>query len=284
MKFETRRRLAVASPVVLLGAVALGLLVWARLPDNSSILRTNGLAYAAAPAVADTAGLDLAKMAATDPFALLNFAIQRYNANVRDYTCLFTKIEQLPTGVVTPEQQIEVLFKEAPFSVVMNFVKNAGPAQKILYVQGQNNGEVIIRPAGLISLVAPSVSRPANGPDALRNSRKTIDQFGLGNSLVMLRDVALKARSNGELIHLKYLGEREVDGRKTFVFERRIVENTARYPDSICIYHLDQEWLLPTAVTCLSADGTLLGKYLFSNLKINTGLTDQQFTRKANGL
>lgn len=284
MSSVARRRSVFWYPLMVSSFLVLGIVVWLRLPDNSSILAKSGQAFAAAISEPPTHEMDLAKLAEKDPLGVLNLAIQRYNVNVRDYTCLFTKTELLPDGP-TPEQQIEVLFKENPFSVLMNFVKNPGPAQKILFVQGQNNGEAVIRPAGVVlSLLVPSVTRPVNGPDAMKNSRKTIDKFGLGNSLLMLRDVAVKAKDNGELIHLKYLGQREVDGRKTFAFERRIVENTERYPDSICVYHLDQEWLLPTAVTCLSADGTLLGKYLFSNLKLNVGLTDKQFTRKVNGL
>jgi serine/threonine protein kinase len=53
----------------------------------------------------------------------------------------------------------------------------------------------------------------------------------------------------------------------------------SRYPDALLVIHIDQEHLLPTA--CYSyADGErsrLLGSYVYTDLRINTGLGDSDF-------
>ena len=45
------------------------------------------------------------------------------------------------------------------------------------------------------------------------------------------------------------------------------------------VLHLDQEWLLPTAVYCYAdhEGKELLGSYVFTNVRLNTGLGDADF-------
>jgi hypothetical protein len=51
------------------------------------------------------------------------------------------------------------------------------------------------------------------------------------------------------------------------------------YPDARMVLHLDQEWLLPTAVySYADHEGKdLLGSYVFTKVRLNPGLTDDAF-------
>jgi len=58
------------------------------------------------------------------------------------------------------------------------------------------------------------------------------------------------------------------------------------YPDRLLVVHIDKQWLVPTACICYAdLDRTeLLGKYVYTDVQLNVGLTDADFDRKANGL
>ncbi len=76
-------------------------------------------------------------------------------------------------------------------------------------------------------------------------------------------------------------GEGAIDGRPTYVLIRHLPYDgpNGTYPDALMVLHLDQEWLLPTAVYCYAdREGKeLLGSYVFTNVRLNTGLGDEAF-------
>ncbi len=110
-------------------------------------------------------------LARTDPLGLLQLALQRYQKSVSDYQCTFTKQERI-RGKLGQEQEIQVRFREMPFSVLMEWTRNAGDAKRVLYVQGQwrsGDGEDLakIEPQSAIArLLVRSVSLPINGSTA----------------------------------------------------------------------------------------------------------------------
>jgi len=260
--------------------------------DRGFIAELETPAIAAEAPVADADHSDpILTLAKTDPLALLRLALDRYERSVRDYTCTFTKQECI-NGRMSQEQQIEVKFKEDPFSVLMHWKRNPGAARRVLYVAGRWQKDdkplAVVEPQGAIArLLVKSVYRPIHGEDAQKASRRTIDQFGFGNTLRLILKYSEIAAERGEL-SLKYVGTSQVDGRPTYVFERRLpyTGEDGFYPDRVLVVHLDQEWLLPTECFCFADDAKqqLLGHYKLTNVRLNVGLTDEDFTRQANGL
>ncbi len=252
----------------------------------------------ASPAIAsqtrmtDAPAVDpIISQAKNDPLNLLRRTLDRYERSVRDYTCTFTKQEAI-NGRMTKEQEIKVKFKEEPFSVVMHWVRNAGSARRVLYVaeRFEKDGEpqAIVEPEGAIArLLVRSIPWPIHGTDAKKASRRMIDQFGFGNTLRLILKYSELAASRGEL-GLRYLGTSQVDGRSTYVLERRLpyAGEAGMYPDRVLIVHLDKEWLLPTECFCFADDAKqeLLGHYKLTDVKLNVGLSDDDFTKEANGL
>ncbi len=231
------------------------------------------------------------ELAKTDPLGLLRIALHRYQKSVSDYTCTFTKQERI-RGKLGQEQQIQVRFREMPFSVMMEWTKNAGDAKRVLYVQGQwqnNDGEDLakIEPQGAIArLLVKSVTLPICGSAAKAQSRRTIDQFGFGNALKLIVDYAGSAIDSGQG-SLAYAGEGKIEGRQTWIL-RRLLPYTADggdWPDRVLVVHIDHEWLLPVACYTYADDAqqTMLAKYLFSNVHLNTGLKATDFDAQTNG-
>jgi hypothetical protein len=275
----------------------IGLFCWQFGRDADTGALSNVLAASVVtPAIAYTAPLpkptisndDLAR---TDPLALLQMALQRYQKSVSDYQCIFTKQERI-RGKLGQEQQIQVRFREMPFSVLMEWTRNAGDAKRVLYVQGlwqNNDGEDLakIEPQGAIArLLVRSVALPISGSTAKAQSRRTIDKFGFGNALKLIIDYAAAAVQTGQG-SLVYAGQGELEGRPTWILKRTLpyTADGGDWPDRILIVHIDREWLLPIACYTYADDAqeTMLAKYEFSNVRLNTGLTPKDFDAQANG-
>ena len=65
----------------------------------------------------------LEQRAAKDPMGFFEYCLERYDRSIRDYTCTFAKQELLGRKLST-EQVMNVSFREKPFSVRMEWVKN----------------------------------------------------------------------------------------------------------------------------------------------------------------
>ena len=50
------------------------------------------------------------------------------------------------------------------------------------------------------------------------------------------------------------------------------------------VVEFDVEYVLPTRVSCYDWRNKLVSRYVYKDLKLNTGLKSGDFTRKANGL
>jgi len=228
--------------------------------------------------------------AARDPVGFFEFALERYDRSVRDYTCTFTK-QELVGNRMTNEQVMKAMFCENPFSVRLEWVKNSDKCDRVLYVADRwlKDGQqmAVIEPGAIARLFIPYVMRPIHGKDAQKSSRRTIDQFGLRNSLALvLKYCKMAQRQN--VLDFTYRGAGTVADRQTLVFERRLpyTRDNNRWPDRVLVVHIDKELLLPTLCVAYADDAkqTLLGKYMMTNIKLNANLPDSVFTKAGMGL
>ncbi len=226
-----------------------------------------------------------------DPLAYLKQARDDYDRRIRDYVCDFTK-QELLGGRLGDEQLAQAKFREGPFSVYMHITQNPARARRLLYVKDGivKNGrqQMVVEPEGPIArLLVNSVERPIDGRDARRDARKTLADFGFARSLDLLIEFAEIAKQKGRL-DIRYVGVGEIDGRPTYVIERLspIDDTSYPWPDARVIVHMDQEWHLPVA--CYSYEDLeatrLLGKYIYTNVRLNVGLQATDFDRKTYGL
>lgn len=229
-------------------------------------------------------------LAAQNPMAFLQSAIDRYDRSVRDYTCTFTK-QELIGSQLSSEQVMRAMFRQKPFSVRLEWTRNADKCARVLYVadrwieQGQQMA--VVEPGAIARLFVPYVMRAIHGPEAEKSSRRTIDQFGVRNSLMLTLKYCHLAREKG-VLNLSYQGNGKVNERETLVFERRLPYNgeTGAWPDRVLVVHLDKEWLVPTLCTSYADDEkkVLLGRYMITDLKFNVNLADAVFSKEGMGL
>jgi hypothetical protein len=221
--------------------------------------------------------IDLGK---NDHIALLKLAVDRYRTTVRDYTGIFHKQERIGRKLGKP-QLISFKFKEKPYSLFMRWKKNPLGGDKLLYVEGQNKNKMIVHPIGLASIFR-SVKVDPNSKKALSSSLRPCHRFGFHRTMTTTLKIYELAKKNGDL-QTRFLGLTTIDKRKCVKLERTLPRKK-QYRYGRLTMEFDLEYLLPVSVTCYDWQDKLVARYVFTNLKLNVGLTDKQFTPKANKL
>ena len=233
----------------------------------------------------------LLNWAKTDHVKLLDYAQKKVEKNplLASYKCTFVKQERM-RGKMGKEQQMAVKFREAPFSVAMDWKKNPGKGNAILYIEGKykhkktGKSQMVVRPTSgfLRKLVGGSVLREPDGKDAMRETLRPCTMFGFKNSLENLLVVYRDARKRKEGSET-FDGFCDVNGRKCFRIIRTLPKHD-RYPAKKTVVCLDVETLAPLSIVGYGWDDKISSNYEYRDLDMNVSLSDEHFTPKANGI
>lgn len=221
---------------------------------------------------------NLEALAKTDPIALLE-GCEKSAGRYKDYTCTFRKQERLG-GSLKPRQTVAVTFRDSPFSVGMKWLKNAPAGDRLLYVEGKYDNNMLVRPSGLAWLV-PTVSRKPDGPDAMRSTRRPVTLFGFRRGLRSLLEVYRLAKKRGDL-KSSFAGYALVGERQTLVLVRELPDAEPYRPAAppLTKVYIDLEHLVPILIEGFDSTGDeakLLARYEYTDVKFNLGLTDEDF-------
>lgn len=223
------------------------------------------------------------ELAQNDQVAFLKNCIRRYQREVRGYQLMMQKQERLQ-GTLYPKEKIEVFFRGKPHSVLMIWKEGARKAERVLYVEGENEDKMLVRPNGSIArLVAGDVTaRPVDGPEAQQSGRFGVHKFGLKMSLERALASWQGAQDRGAL-HVDYLGLQPlagVDGRICYGIHRvgDVPEDDGVLDQTL---YVDKETWLPLGIIARGKGGELIGEYYFHVLKLNTDFPPGQFDRSA---
>lgn len=238
------------------------------------------------------------KLIRNDPLAALIESRQRHQREVSDYECVMVKQELLPSGM-SEEQEIKVKYRQAPYSVYMDWTRNPGLAARVLYVQGRwidtkaKNPEerelALAQPGKIAQLFVKSLKQPVRCDLAKRFSRRYLDEFGFQKTLDLLIKYCEVAKTKGELT-LDFCGESRFDGRPVWVIRRHLPYTDADgfYPDRTAEIYIDKEYRVPVAVYCFSDEAkqpaNLLGKYEYRSIHMRAGLTEKDFEPATYGM
>jgi hypothetical protein len=232
-------------------------------------------------ALPDTATME--KLARTDPIAFLENCIRRCGREAKSYTLTLQKQETIG-GKIQPSEVVEVAFRAKPHSVYFNWLEGARLAERVLYVEGENDGKMLARPkGGLARIVAGDVTaREVNGPDARNSARYTMDQFGFKKGEERTLASWKAARTAGTL-NVEYLGRskvKEVGDKECFILKR-----VAKEPENDgvkeSLYYFDCDTWLQVGVVLKDQQGLLIGSYYFRDIKLNPEFKKDQFTPAA---
>lgn len=233
-----------------------------------------------------------------DPLAALIEARAQHLRDVVDYKCVMVKQELLPDGM-SQEQEIKVKFRQAPYSIYMEWVRNPGMATRVIYVKGRwtdsaaqspDERELAIAQPGIIARVfVKSVRQPIHGRLAKKSSRRCIDEFGFEKTLDQLITICEAAKSRGEL-SLEFCGESRFEDRPVWVIRRQLpyTGEGGMYPDCMAEILVDKVYRVPVAVYCYTdADrqpNHLIARYEYRSVRMRVGLTEKHFDPSTYGM
>ena len=234
-----------------------------------------------APSALSPANQRMQALATSDPVAFVEAAIARYDREVHGYTCLLIKQERLG-GSLMPEEQIQCWFREEPsFRVLMEWTQGARLAHRVLYVKGANDNQLLVKLTGVLAL-GGTARRDADGSDARSSARYPATEFGMRLGMQRTLDSLKAARSRGELKTV-FNGLRTVPELGYPCWE--IVRPNYPRPEddgiSHATYYYDPETWLQVGSVLRDAQGRLVGRYFFCDVKPNCPIPDTMFHEKA---
>lgn len=270
-----------AAPVVLTGSDLLRQELLANLAVLPGQPFPAGLPWVPHYQVGSKGAVPLEYLLHQQPVTFLEMCLERYEREIQSYRLTFLKRERVK-GKLQPPEKVAVHYRDKPFSVHMQWLEGGRLAQKVLYVEGENQNMMLARPAGRL-LGAFVVSREVDGADAKSSGRYTIRQFGLYDA--MRRSVVnmRAAERRGEL-HIRYEGLvtlPEVGDRPCYKFVRGPYHPPEEDGINEFALYVDQETWLQVGSVLKDENGELIGEYFFRDIEINPSFAENQFQRGA---
>lgn len=201
-------------------------------------------------------------------------------ATVRDYTCTFIKRERI-RGRLSGYEVMSMKARTSPQSVYFKF-KQPTAGREAIYVHGRNGGKAIVHDVGFNKFLAGTVHLDPMSRRAMSGNRHPITDAGIGFMIETLTEGWNREMS---------ARDSDVTIRETVLVNKRpstmiVCRHRNRRPDFVfheVRLYIDHELGLPTrfeAYDWPAREGQpapLLEEYIYSDLKINVGLSDADF-------
>ena len=203
---------------------------------------------------------------------------QYTTSNILDYTGIFIKREMV-NGKDTGYQYIEFKYREKPRGIYLKFLKPASLQEReVLY----NGGDDLIVKRGGRSNSKLTLAIGIDSPVALEGNKYTIDEMGfkvLGERLIQ----RLKEEARIPETVFKIYDSAKIDGRD--VVHYKMIHVASPHYKTTCLIAevaIDKELKIPIYYRALDKDKEgnwiVLEEYGFRNIKLNVGLTDEDFS------
>lgn len=206
---------------------------------------------------------------------------------IPDYFATFVRQERVGKTLLNRETA-ELKVRHAPFSVYMKWHEGSDVGREILFVQGQNDGRMLVSPGNVL----PTVKLDPAGDLAMRESRHPCTEAGVLNLVDKILGYCERDLKLDEGVVCQFLAEQKFDGRQCHVIrtDYGCAEIDPEYRCSVMF--LDKETLIPVCLKnygwpdrCgapLSAadqisDATLVEFYAFTGLRYHVRLPEGDF-------
>lgn len=220
-------------------------------------------------------------------------ALESSRANINDYTALLIKREQTD-GTLGQHEYMSLKVRNRktvngqvtqPFSVYLGFLKPSDvKGRECLYVEGKNGGNLTAHEGGFKGRFLPTVDIAPTGMLAMRGQRYPITDVGLENLLVKLIERGGRARKVPGVQCEFRKGARVRDRVCTVIQVTQPSGGPGREFHQAQIF-LDDELNVPIRYVAYDFPpagqkvGPILEEYTYLSLRLNVGLTDQDFDR-----
>jgi hypothetical protein len=204
---------------------------------------------------------------------------------IQDYSATLVKRERIG-GKVGEYEYMFIKVRHKPFSVYMYFLAPSEiKGQEVIYIEGQNNGNLWAHTVGVRDTMFGTVSLPPNGLIAMHNQRYPLTELGILNMIRRLVEVGEQDIKYGEC-EVKFFKGAKINTRTC-----TCIQVTHPVPRRNFLFHLarifvDDELNVPLRYESYSwpkepgGQPELDEEYTYLNLKLNNGFSDADFDTK----
>lgn len=212
-------------------------------------------------------------------------------ANINDYTAVLVKRERIDDVIGSHEfMAVKIRNRKVangrvvqPLGVYINFLKpSTVKGREVIYVEGQNDGNIVAHEGGFKGKFLPTVTIPPDGMLAMRGQRYPMTDIGVENLIVKLIERGQQARQFPE-VQCEFRKNARVQDRTCTVLQ---VTQPTKQPTLEFFkaqVFIDDEINVPIRYIAYDwpkregAQPEVLEEYNYLNLKVNVGLTDADF-------
>ena len=185
------------------------------------------------------------------------------------FTATFTKHERIKGELHEPETML-MKCRYSPLGVYFKWQKGPKSGREAIYCEGKNENKVV----GHQFPLPFNVKLVPNSADALKESIRPITMAGFRNMLDAMIKVTTAAKQAGDL--KIFCTEDVYNGRPAYCI-LRILPRKPNYPYNLLYVHVDKDLMAPVHIAAYDWDDNLVSSYVFSDVKLNTPLTDKDF-------
>jgi hypothetical protein len=198
---------------------------------------------------------------------------------LEDYQATLVKRERID-GELTDYEYIDCKIRHKPFSVYLRFAAPASvKGQEVIYIEGQNNGNMKAHTVGLRDALVGTVSLKPTGPLAMQGQRYPLTEIGILNLTRRLVEVGENDTKYGEC-EVKFYEGAKVNGRVCTCMQFVHPNPRREFRFHLARVFVDTELNLPIRYEAYSwpkqpgGAPVLEEEYTYLNLKLNNGFTD----------
>ncbi len=200
---------------------------------------------------------------------------------VRDYTCMFFKRERMEDGRMTDQHVMLMKARTQPRSVYFKFQRpNVG--REVIWVANRNGGKALAHDVGIGKLLAGTLHLDPRSKMAMEDCRHPITDAGIGHMIDEISTRWAAEMKQGETVVTIQKNARVGDRRCTMIESKHPEYHPSYLFHKVKVY-VDQEHDLPIRFEAYDwprvagAQAELVEEYSYANLRLNVGLTEQDF-------
>lgn len=188
-------------------------------------------------------------------------------SEIKDMKCIFTK-KITKKGVIIPETAMEFRYLKSPETLYVEFL-NRYKGQKCLYIKGQNDGKMIVKPSGLMSFM--KLNLDPTGELAMEESLDPMTGMDFNSTISALEELLKKgqAQPGGKAEFIKDIK----DGDQSF----HLIKCFSTSDKNVFFHmYIDRQTFLPRKIQY--KDGNNMATYVYSDIAVNSGLNEKDVT------
>ncbi len=205
---------------------------------------------------------------------------------IEDYTATLTKRERVGDRL-QDYQYLQLKIRNEPFSVYLKFLKPSYLAgRELIYVEGRNDGMLLAHDPHGVGEIIGTVSLAPDGLIAMRGQRYPVTMIGFKHLASKLIERAKRDRQVDGPCDVKWFKGAKVDGRSTWCVQVSHPVRNPQHQFAMARVYVDDELHLPIRYEGYAwpekpGEGcVLVEEYTYSCIRLNVGLTDEDFDPK----